>query len=38
VIVKTYRDGLIDRKEFVRQWEDVQALCGEIEKCPVPTA
>jgi hypothetical protein len=30
VIVKSYRDGLIDRKEFVRQWESVQALCREF--------
>jgi len=26
LIVYTYRNGLIDRKEFVRQWENVQLL------------
>jgi len=26
LIIKAYRDGLIDREEFVRQWGNVQSL------------
>jgi len=26
LIIKSYRNGMIDRKEFVRQWENVQIL------------